>query len=33
MVRFLKGSGEVKFLYEWQSEQEAQEITMIVDSD
>ena len=33
VVRFMKGSGEVKFLYEWQSEQEAQEITVIVDSD
>ena len=33
VVRFAKGMGQVKFLYEWQSEQEAREITVIVDSD
>ena len=33
LVRFLKGVGEVKFWYEWQSEREAQKITVIVDSD
>ena len=33
VVRFLKGLGPVKFLYEWQSEQEAREVTVIVDSD
>ena len=33
LVRFLKGAGEVKSLYEWQDEQEAREITVIVDSD
>ena len=33
VVRFLKGAGEAKFFYEWQNEQEAREITVIVDSD
>jgi hypothetical protein len=33
LVRFLKGAGAIKFLYEWQDESEAQEITVIVDSD
>jgi hypothetical protein len=33
VVRFLKGVGEVKFLYRWQSEHEARNITVHVDSD
>ena len=33
LVRFLKGAGGVKFLYEWQDEAEAREITVFVDSD
>jgi hypothetical protein len=33
VVRFLKGVGPVKFLYVWQSEQEARDVTVIVDSD
>ena len=33
VVRFLKGAGEIKLLYEWQSEDEAREITVFVDSD
>ena len=32
-VRFLKGLKQVKFVYEWQSEEEAREITVLVDSD
>ena len=33
VVRFLKGVGPVKILYEWQSELEARDATVIVDSD
>ena len=33
VVRFLKGIGEVKFEYKWQSEEEAREISVYVDSD
>ena len=33
LVRFLKGAGEVKFLYAWQNEDEACDITVLVDSD
>ena len=32
-VRFLKGVGEVSLLYEWQSEEEARQVTVLVDSD
>ena len=33
LVRFLKGAGEIKFLYAWQNEDEACDITVLVDSD
>ena len=33
LVRFLKGVGEIKFLYAWQNEDEACDITVLVDSD
>ena len=33
LVRFLKGAGETKFLYAWQNEDEACDITVLVDSD
>ena len=31
LVRFLKGAGEIKFLYAWQNEDEACDITVLVD--
>ena len=33
LVRFLKSAGEIKFLYAWQNEDEACDITVLVDSD
>ena len=33
LVRFLKGAGGIKFLYAWQNEDEACDITVLVDSD
>ena len=33
LVRFLKGAGEIKFLHAWQNEDEARDITVLVDSD
>ena len=33
LVRFLKGAGEIKFLYAWQNEDEACDITVLVDCD
>ena len=33
VVRFLKGIGGVKFKYKWQSEEEARDIAVYVDSD
>ena len=33
LVRFLKGTGEIKFLYAWQNEDEACDITVLQDSD
>ena len=33
LVRFMKGLGDVKFRYEWQSEEEANKIVVYVDSD
>ena len=33
LVRFLKGVGNVKTLYKWQTEEDAQNITVLVDSD
>ena len=31
--RFLKSAGKIKFLYAWQNENEANDITVLVDSD
>ena len=33
LFRFLKGAGEIKFLYAWQNKDEACDITVLVDSD
>ena len=33
LVRFLKGAGEIKFLYAWHNEDEARDITVLVDND
>ena len=33
LVRFLKGAGGIKFLYAWQNNDEACDITVLVDSD
>ena len=33
LVRFLKSAGEIKFLHAWQNEDEARDITVLVDSD